>query len=102
MDLSKANKIEEVRKAIWFERLLYFPIKLIVAYLIYANFEHGLFIVAMYVLYRQGELAARQYINAEELNFTLQSSHASLGDHFVKQHETFSERLSKLERVNND
>lgn len=94
------EQLGKVREVIWYERLFYFPIRLVVAYLVYANFEHGLFFIAIYILFRLGEVSARQYITAQEFNIAIQNLNTPnyeqerLESLYLKELE---ERLSALE-----
>lgn len=80
MDKHTEAKIKKIREAMWHERLIFFPLKLIAAFLLYYYLEHGLFLIVAYVLFIIGELAARQYVNAEEANITFQNLHNSYAE----------------------
>ena len=59
---------QELKSYIKFDRLIYLPIKLIAAYLIYANFDYGAFFIMAYILFCLTEQSIRQSINAQEAN----------------------------------
>ena len=73
------NEIKQIRRFMWLERLVFFPIKLVVAYLIYLYFDDGIFFILAYILFRLGEQSSRQFVNSHELNATIKNTHETLG-----------------------
>lgn len=91
------NNLKKVRNHIWYERLLFLPIKLLVAYMAYTHLEHGVFYILAYILFSLSERNTKQFVTTQEIETIVHNTRISLGEHINKQNTDLFKRIEKLE-----
>ena len=94
------KKLNKLRNLIWYERLLYLPAKLAIGYVLYAFVDNGIFFIIAYILYCLGQLSARQLVNANEAEATIENAFKVLSDHFSDNYSKVVLQLEKFEDLN--
>ena len=67
----KSISLEEIRSYIWFERLLFVPIKMAVVYYLYTYVENGMLYILFYLIYSLGVEHSLQSMNSRILSLEI-------------------------------
>jgi hypothetical protein len=93
MDKNSYNPITRLEKM--GTKFFIFPLKLAIAYLVYANFEHGLFYIIAYILFAMSDEGQFNNMNIKALNEGI--NNADYNDKLIKQeNEKLSEKVNDL------
>ena len=90
-------ELQKTKSNIWLRRLIFFPIKLIVAFIIYSNFEYGTFIIMAYILFILSEQNNKKFVTTQEIESIVFNTRKNLGEHINKQNTNLFQRIEKLE-----
>lgn len=91
------QKVKKLRKSLWYERLLFFPIKLGIAYVVYAHFDDGIFFILAYILFCVSEQSALHFVNTQELNELIHKDYDTLNEQFSEHFNNIYKEIHKIE-----
>ena len=94
--------MKELRKSILYERLIFFPIKLGLAYFVYSHFETGIFWILAYLIYCVGDTAKILFVNIRELQALIEKYDADLNERVTSHLQGFASEIQGTETLSTD